>query len=160
MRRVLRGASLILVGMIGVACSSAWARTAAPPPAAPAGIPSALRVPASTLGPDQVILHALNRLGYGPRPGDVERVRRMGVAAYIERQLDPGGIPDAAVEQALASYPVLAQSAAALYRDYPPLGPQVQQRLAPGERSRPGVMETDPAGRPPPGLNREKQAAR
>ena len=166
MRRVLRGASLILVGMIGVACSSAPARTAAPPlgqapsPPAPLAIPSRLRVPASTLGPDQVILHALNRLGYGPRPGDVERVRRMGVAAYIERQLDPGGIPDAAVEQALASYPVLAQSAAALYRDYPPLGPQVQQRLASGEMSRQEIMETYPAERRPAVINGQMQAAR
>jgi len=167
MRRVLRGAGLILVGMIGVACSSAPARTAAPPPgqalsppAPRASIPSRLRLPASPLGPDQVILHALNRLGYGPRPGDVERVRRMGLAAYIERQLDPSGIPDPAVEQALASYPVLAQSAAALYRDYPPLTPQVQQRLASGEMSRQEIMETYPAERRPAAINGQMQAAR
>jgi len=167
MRRVLRGAGLILVGMIGVACSSAPARTAAPPPgqalsppAPRASIPSRLRLPASPLGPDQVILHALNRLGYGPRPGDVERVRRMGLAAYIERQLDPSRIPDPAVEQALASYPVLAQSAAALYRDYPPLTPQVQQRLASGEMSRQEIMETYPAERRPAAINGQMQAAR
>ena len=167
MRRVLRGAGLILVGMIGVACSSAPARTAAPPPgqalsppAPRASIPSRLRLPASPLGPDQVILHALNRLGYGPRPGDVERVRRMGLAAYIERQLDPSRIPDPAVEQALASYPVLAQSAAALYRDYPPLTPQVQQRLASGEMSRREIMETYPAERRPAAINGQMQAAR
>jgi len=167
MRRVLRGAGLILVGMIGVACSSAPARTVAPPPgqalsppAPRASIPSRLRLPASPLGPDQVILHALNRLGYGPRPGDVERVRRMGLAAYIERQLDPSGIPDPAVEQALASYPVLAQSAAALYRDYPPLTPQVQQRLTSGEMSRQEIMETYPAERRPAAINGQMQAAR
>jgi len=167
MRRVLRGAGLILVGMIGVACSSAPARTVAPPPgqalsppAPRASIPSRLRLPASPLGPDQVILHALNRLGYGPRPGDVERVRRMGLAAYIERQLDPSRIPDPAVEQALASYPVLAQSAAALYRDYPPLTPQVQQRLTSGEMSRQEIMETYPAERRPAAINGQMQAAR
>lgn len=32
-------------------------------------------------------LHVLNRIGYGPRPGDVARVAQMGVAAYIEEQL-------------------------------------------------------------------------
>jgi len=89
MRRVRRGTGLILVGLIGVACSSAPPRTAAPtqavPPPAPASRgPVTLSLPASPLGPDQRILHALNRLGYGPRPGDVERVRRMGLAAYIE----------------------------------------------------------------------------
>lgn len=167
MRQVLRGVGLILVGMIGVACSSAPARTAAPPPgqappppAAVAGVPSALRLPASPLGPDQAILHALNRLGYGPRPGDVERVRRMGLAAYIERQLRPSGIPDPAVEQALAPYPVLAQSAAALYRDYPPLTPQLRQRLASGEMSRQEIQETYPAERRPAVINGQMQAAR
>ena len=61
MRRVRRGTGLILVGLIGVACSSAPARTAAPtqpvPPPAPASRgPVTLRLPASPLGPDQRIL--------------------------------------------------------------------------------------------------------
>ena len=117
MRRVWRGAGVILVGLIGVACSSAPARRAvsppmpAPPPVAAPRAPSPLSLPVSSLGPDQLILHALNRLGYGPRPGDVERVRRMGLAAYIERQLEPGRIPDPAVEQALAAYPGAARRA-------------------------------------------------
>ncbi len=34
-------------------------------------------------------LHVLNRLGYGPRPGDVERVSRIGIDRYIEEQLRP-----------------------------------------------------------------------
>jgi uncharacterized protein (DUF1800 family) len=38
-------------------------------------------------------LHVLNRLGYGPRPGDVEQVLGMGVDRYIEMQLNPGSIP-------------------------------------------------------------------
>ena len=167
MRRVLGGSGLILVGLLGVACSSAPTRTAAPPPG-PATPPpaqisrgaAALTLPASPLGPDQAILHALNRLGYGPRPGDVERVRRTGLAAYIQRQLDPSGIPDPAVEQALASYPVVALTAATLYRDYPPLTPQMQQRLASGEMSRQDIMEAYPAERRPVVINGQMQAAR
>jgi hypothetical protein len=160
MRRVLGGAGLFLVGLIGVACSSAPARTIATSPAPPRPTAAAMRLPPTTLGPDQVILHALNRIGYGPRPGDVERVRRMGLAAYIERQLDPSGIPDPAVEQALASYPVLAQSAAALYRDYPPLTPQAQQRLASGGMSRQEIMEAYPPERRPVVITGQMQAAR
>src|SRR6516164_4081385 len=38
-------------------------------------------------------LHALNRLGYGPRPGDLERVNQIGVERYIREQLDPESIP-------------------------------------------------------------------
>ncbi len=43
------------------------------------------------------IVHTLNRLGYGQRPGDLERVRRMGLADYITLQLSPGRIPDPTV---------------------------------------------------------------
>ena len=53
----------------------------------------------------QQIVHVLNRLAYGPRPGDVERVRAMGIGAYIENQLDPAQIADPAVEARLAAYP-------------------------------------------------------
>ena len=53
----------------------------------------------------QQIVHVLNRLAYGPRPGDVERVRAMGIGAYIERQLDPSQIADPAAEARLAAYP-------------------------------------------------------
>ena len=87
MRRVSRGAGVILVGLIGVACSSAPApegRVAARAGPARPWRPRAPRprsaCPSLPLGPDQHIVHALNRLGYGPRPGDVERVRRMGLA--------------------------------------------------------------------------------
>ena len=48
----------------------------------------------------------------------------MGLAAYIETQLDPRGIPDPAVEQALAAYPALALSTATLVREYPLPTPQ------------------------------------
>ena len=37
-------------------------------------------LPKTSLTEDQAILHALNRLGYGPRPGDVERVKQIGLA--------------------------------------------------------------------------------
>ncbi|HEX9748212.1 MAG TPA: DUF1800 domain-containing protein [Methylomirabilota bacterium] len=167
MRRVSSGANLILVGLIGAACSSAPARTAAPAPAQAASprvlaarTPAALSLPASPLGPDQLILHALNRLGYGPRPGDVEGVRRMGLAAYIERQLDPRSIPDSAVEQALAPYPVLTQSTVRLVREYPRPTPQARQRLASGEMSRQEMMEMYPAERRPAVITAQMQAAR
>jgi uncharacterized protein (DUF1800 family) len=122
--------------------------------------PSTLSLPASSLGPDQQILHALNRLGYGPRPGDLERVRRMGLAAYIGRQLDPRGIPDPAVEQVLAAYPVLTASTVALVRDYPLPTPQARQRLASGEMSRQEMMEMYPAERRPVVITAQMQAAR
>ncbi len=48
--------------------------------------------------------HALNRLGFGARPGDVERVMRIGVDRWIEQQLHPERIDDRAVEARVARY--------------------------------------------------------
>jgi len=42
-----------------------------------------------------LVSHVLNRIGYGPRPGDYARVQQMGVDAYIEEQLEPDAIDDA-----------------------------------------------------------------
>jgi uncharacterized protein (DUF1800 family) len=49
---------------------------------------------AVTLPPDRQAVHVLNRLAFGPRPGDVEAVRRLGVEVWIRQQLDPHSIPD------------------------------------------------------------------
>jgi uncharacterized protein (DUF1800 family) len=52
---------------------------------------------------ETTIVHVLNRIAFGPRPGDVERVRRMGLDRYIDEQLHPERIADTAVAQRLAS---------------------------------------------------------
>src|ERR1700722_1051555 len=41
------------------------------------------------LSKDEQILHALDRLTFGPRPGDVERVKRIGLKKWIDQQLHP-----------------------------------------------------------------------
>src|SRR5688572_1835039 len=50
------------------------------------------------LSEDQRILHVLNRLGFGARPGDVERVKTMGLKNYISQQLNPEKINDTAAQ--------------------------------------------------------------
>jgi len=47
------------------------------------------------------ITHVLNRLTFGPRPGDVERVRQVGLAAWLDQQLHPVNIDDHAAEARL-----------------------------------------------------------
>ncbi len=76
-------------------------------------------LPITELSEDEAVLHALNRLAYGPRPGDLERVRQMGLAAWIERQLNPHSIGDPALEARLKSYPTLKLSTARLMEEYP-----------------------------------------
>jgi len=150
----------MLVALLGTACSTAPPPASQPSALAPAPRGAGFQLPDSSLSQDQQILHVLNRLGYGPRPGDIERVRRTGVAAYIERQLGPSGIPDPAAEQALAGYAVLGQSAAQLVTDYPQPTPQIRQRLAQGEMSRQQIMELYPPERRPAVVIAQMQAAR
>jgi len=52
---------------------------------------------------DQQVRHALDRLGFGPRPGDVARVREMGVDNWIALQLAPDRIDDSAADALVAS---------------------------------------------------------
>jgi len=76
-------------------------------------------LPITELSADEAILHALNRLAYGPRPGDVERIRQMGLAKWIDQQLNPKSIDDSAVEARVSVYPTLKMSAAQLLAEYP-----------------------------------------
>jgi len=65
---------------------------------------------AAPLAGEQAAIHVLNRLAYGPRPGDIERVRQSGVQAYIDEQLNPPPLP-AALAQRLDKLETLKMSA-------------------------------------------------
>src|SRR5206468_6746660 len=67
---------------------------------------------------DKTIVHVLNRAAFGPRPRDVARVREMGLGAWIESQLRPDGIPDAAVHARLAGYPTLTLTSRQIAQEY------------------------------------------
>src|SRR5688572_27346979 len=49
--------------------------------------------------------HVLNRLAYGPRPGEIDKVQRAGLAAWIDEQLNPQRIDDAALTALLPPLP-------------------------------------------------------
>src|SRR5437660_4524235 len=88
---------------------------------------------AAKLNDDQRILHVLNRLGFGARPGDVERVKAIGVDKYIEQQLSPEKIDDSATEARLQNLETLRMTTAELYGKDPEPGQllrQLQQRGA------------------------------
>ena len=63
-------------------------------------------------------LHVLNRLGFGARPGDVDRILQTGIDVWINQQLHPEAIPDRAVDARLAQYPTLAMSNVAIWQRY------------------------------------------
>ena len=120
---------------------------------------SRLALPASPLSEDERVLHVLNRLGYGPRPADVARVRAMGVAAYLEEQLDPSRLANAAVGEALAGYDVLTATTAQIVRDYPQPTTEMRQRVAQGDVTRRELRELMPAGHRPAAITAQLQAA-
>ena len=76
-------------------------------------------LPITALTEDEAIGHALNRLGYGPRPGDVERVRQMGLEKWIDQQLNPESIDDSALDARLEKYPTLKMSSQQLLEEFP-----------------------------------------
>src|SRR5713101_2946654 len=82
---------------------------------------------AARLSEDQRILHVLNRLGFGARPGDVERVKAMGIDNYITQQLFPEKIDDSASEAMLQNLETLRMSTAELYEKYPQPGQLLKQ---------------------------------
>ncbi len=82
---------------------------------------------------DPKILHVLNRLSYGIRPGDIDRVSAIGVDKYIQQQLNPEQIGEpTALTDRLAKLDTLNLSPSELYQQYNPNRQQVAgQQLTP-----------------------------
>ena len=64
-------------------------------------------------------VQALNRLTFGPRPGDAEAVAAMGVDKWIELQLHPEKIDDGAMQVRLAQYRTLRMSTREMALEFP-----------------------------------------
>src|SRR5438105_1482722 len=73
---------------------------------------SALAASGPTAPPaaDQAIVHILNRAGFGPRAGDGERIRTIGIQRYIDEQLRPDRIPDTGINARLAGLETIRMS--------------------------------------------------
>ncbi|MEP7118876.1 MAG: DUF1800 domain-containing protein [Acidobacteriota bacterium] len=87
---------------------------------------------------DRAIIHTLNRLGYGARPGDVALVRASGLPAWIEQQLHPERIANDALDQRLAPLTTLTLDALTITRDYD--APVIAERK---QRQRDGTDRVD-----------------
>src|SRR5687767_11648917 len=67
---------------------------------------------------DEAIRHVLNRTAYGPRPGDLERMKQAGLKRYIEQQLHPDRIRDDQIETQLSTFKTLNLSSAEIADRY------------------------------------------
>ncbi len=90
---------------------------------------------ASQLDDTKRVVHALNRLTFGPRPGDVERVKSIGIDAWVDEQLHPDKIDDSALKIRLASFRTLDMSAREMAEKFPPN--QVIKQVADGKMAMP-----------------------
>jgi uncharacterized protein (DUF1800 family) len=126
------------------------------------------KLPITELTEDEAILHALNRLGYGPQAGEIEQVRAMGLEKWIERQLKPDSIDDSALDGRLARYPTLKKSTAQLMTEFPQPNQaakkegvskdQVQEERK--EKARAAVAAVDAKGPSGPNTAAEKELAK
>jgi uncharacterized protein (DUF1800 family) len=89
----------------------------------------------SELSPDQRVLHALNRLTFGPRPGDVAAVEAMGLDKWIDEQLNPAAIDDSKLDARLAEYPAMRLSRHELVERFP--SPAMIRQAEQGKRGLP-----------------------
>lgn len=96
---------------------------------------------ASGLNEQKRAVHALNRLAFGPRPGDVQQVMAMGVDKWIDLQLHPEGISNSALESRLAPFRTLRMNSREMVEDFP--DNQMVRQVMDGKRP----MPSDPARR-------------
>jgi len=75
------------------------------------------------LSEDQSITHVLSRLTFGARPGDFERVKAIGVEAFIAQQLDPDSLDAGAVIARLKKLPTLGMATPVILEQYTPPKP-------------------------------------
>ncbi len=100
------------------------------------------------LSDDQRILHFLNRIEFGPRPGDVDRVRNMGIARALEQQLHPETIDNSTLDTMLAPFPSTKMDSRQIGRNY----------VTPMELARQMGMRPKAGNGPTPEMRREIQA--
>jgi len=119
----LKFAVIVLLGVVVSAAVSASKKKEKPPSAA------------FQMDEQKRTIHALNRLTFGPRPGDVAHVTAMGVDQWIDQQLHPDTINDNALEARLAPLRTLQMNTQQIVENFPPR--QLIQAIAKGKESLP-----------------------
>ena len=94
-----------------------------------------IHIPQSPLTEQQKILLVFNRFGYGPRPGDVDRIEKIGLPSYLRQQLFPETIPDLDVEKQLRDFPTLSMTTSQIMSEFSDpdqkLSPEMQKEMFP-----------------------------
>jgi uncharacterized protein (DUF1800 family) len=102
------------------------------------------------MSPDANARHVLNRLSFGPRPGDIATVEKLGIERYIQQQLSPESIQESPqLSQKLAELKTLNLTPVELLRDYAPRprNPEASARPARQADLKPSQPPISPAER-------------
>ncbi len=90
--------------------------------AAPAPGWHSKKATAKALTEEERASHALNRLTFGPKPGDLERIQAIGIKKWIEMQLNPERIDDSLLDARLQTFPAMRMSQQDLVQAFPSAG--------------------------------------
>lgn len=114
-RRDILFTAAILALSPGLDLRDARAQTVSPSSRQKASVP---RLDHRELAADQQIIHALNRLTFGTRPGDAQKIRAIGLDNWINQQLHPERIDDSVLDVFLDRYSILKQNQNELLAQY------------------------------------------
>src|SRR5438128_2109910 len=78
------------------------------------------------LDDSRAIVHVLDRISFGVRPGDIDIVRATGLDRYIDQQLHPDRIPDAAMDARLTGLTTVRMSTQEIATNFE--SPQIEAR--------------------------------
>lgn len=110
---------LVALGVLGTAACAATPAVQQPARlASPARAFSYASPEPRELLPDEQVQQVLNRLAFGPRPGDAEKVRAMGVDRWIDQQLHPEQIDDRAADDLVSHYETLNEKTSDLVQTF------------------------------------------
>src|SRR5262249_30148057 len=108
----------------------------------------------------RTVAHVLNRVAFGTRPGDSDRVRAMGVDRYIDEQLHPERIPDSAMAPRLARLSTIGMSSREISEKFEqPLMEARRERAANGRENNPQNAQPQAGDMPPAMQNPLQQRA-
>jgi len=114
---------------------------------------------AKPLTENQKISHVLNRLGFGARPGDVEKVKAIGVQKYIEQQLNAPVSDSAEVAARLKNFEVLDMETAEIFAKYPNGGALLRQLEGRNRNNRTAAMPNNNRAMPDGEANEDERRA-